>query len=95
MLQNKKPTRLSLGWVLMFVSSTLSSRFAHPLTPQGPQQQQQPQQQVSIELDKVCAMKILLDRCRRLAPAWKQLRSTTVFPRLRRQQSGVKSRPYA
>ena len=56
---SRKPTRLSLGWVdVRCLDVLLSSRFAHPLTRVGPQQQQQQPQQQSIELETVRVMEL-------------------------------------
>lgn len=54
--ENRKPTRLSLGWVDSRLDVCLSSRSGHPLTRVGPQQQQQQPQQQSIELETVRIM---------------------------------------
>jgi hypothetical protein len=50
--QKTHPAEPWVGLDVRFSTLLLPSRFAHPLTRVGPQQQQQPQQQ-SIELEKV------------------------------------------
>jgi hypothetical protein len=50
-----------VGLDVRFSTLLLPSRFAHPLTRVGPQQQQQQPQQQSIELEKV--MRIVLIGC--------------------------------
>jgi hypothetical protein len=93
--ESKKPTRLSLGWVDVFVSTfLLPSRFAHPLTRVGLQQQQQQPQRQNIELETVKVMDLGGSKLSTAADALRQRRSSfaplAVVLKVRRRDLDVK-----